>query len=134
MKNLKDIVLERLILSKNKNSITPVENFLDILREYKRQIDESGFAPEYSDTYGETGIIPQTKDGNDVLIISTITTNNTHKINLYYEANNEYKVENILVPENFDYFIKDVLGLGNRSDGEKFYELMIAEIEEKLNK
>ena len=134
MKNLKDIVLERLILPKDRNSITPVEVFLDILREYKKQIDESGFALEYSDTYGETGLIPQTKDGNDVLIISTITTNNKHNISLYYEDNNEYKVENISVPENFEYFITDVLGLGSRLSGKEFYELMIAEMEEKLNK
>ena len=134
MKNLKDIVLERLILPKDRNSITPVEVFLDILREYKKQIDESGFDLEYSDTYVETGLIPQTKDGNDVLSISTITINNKHKIRLYYEDNNEYKAENISVPENFEYFITDVLGLGSRLSGKEFYELMIAEMEEKLNK
>lgn len=136
MKSLKDIVLERLVLSKSKNTndITPIEQFIDILNKYK-EFNDNGFDVEDSDAYGETGIIPQTEDGEDVKYISCRTHPDIDitAILLYIDYHGGNKIVCIDMPEKFDYFIKDILGGGNQKDGELFYSAMIKEMEEKLN-
>ena len=121
MKQLKDILLERLVLSKHKNSLPPWEDFIKVLRKFN---DKHG---RLDPAFTATAVLdmgkykPRFLDDDDKpsnIYIENISVVGETYIKL--STNNDRKSITFSMPVDFEEFII-CLGTGDKETGEKLY-------------
>lgn len=132
MKQLKDILLERLVLSKTKSSSLPHwEDFIKALRNFNDNNKIGHLDPSFT----ATAILDMGKykpkflddDGNPSNIyIDDISVVGEKSIKL--STDNDRKSITFRMPEDFEDFIV-CLGTGDKETGEKLYTGLYSEIE-----
>ena len=129
MKQLKDILLERLVLSKHKNSLPPWEDFIKALRNFNKKYGE------VNPSFTGTAIVDMGKykpkflddDGNPSNIyIDNISAVSEKSIKLSTDTGRISRT--FRMPEDFEDFII-CLGTGDKETGEKLYTGLYSEIE-----
>ena len=128
MKQLKDILLERLVLSKNKNDLPNWEDFITVLRKFN---DEHG---ELNPAFSATAILDMEKykpkflddDGNPSKSIDNMYAVGEKSIKL--SSDNDRTSITFSMPEDFEDFII-CLGTGDKETGEKLYTGLYSELE-----
>ena len=119
MKQLKDILLERLVLSKHKNSLPPWEDFIKVLRKFN---DKHG---RLDPAFTATAVLdmgkykPRFLDDDDKpsnIYIENISVVGETYIKL--STNNDRKSITFSMPVDFEEFII-CLGTGDKETGEK---------------
>jgi len=129
MKQLKDILLERLVLSKNKSSLPPWEDFINALRNFNKKhgeinlaftgtaiVDMGKYKPKFLDDAGNPSNI----------YIDNISTVSEKSIKLSTDTGRISRT--FRMPEDFEDFII-CLGTGDKETGEKLYTGLYSEIE-----
>lgn len=129
MKQLKDILLERLVLSKNKSSGLPHwKDFITVLRDFN---DKHGtVCPAFT----KTAIIDMGKykpkflddDGNPSKSIANISA--VGEISIKLSTDDDRTSITFSMPEDFEEFIV-CLGTGDKETGEKLYTGLYSELE-----
>lgn len=131
MKQLKDILLERLVLSKSKSSLPSWEDFIIALRKFNDNHKVGHLDPSFT----TTAILDMGKykpkflddDGNPSNIyIDDISAVGEKSIKL--SSDNDRKSITFRMPEDFEDFIV-CLGTGDKETGEKLYTGLYSEIE-----
>ena len=128
MKQLKDILFERLILSKNKSRLPNWEDFITVLRDFN---DKHG---KVDPAFSKTAIIDMGKykprflddDGNPSKSIDNISA--VGEISIKLSTDDDRKSITFNMPEDFEEFII-CLGTGDKETGEKLYTGLYSELE-----
>ena len=129
MKQLKDILFERLVLSKNKSSGLPSwEDFITVLRDFNYKHGKVDLA------FTKTAIIDMGKykpkflddDGNPSKNIDNISA--VGEISIKLSTDNDRTSITFSMPEDFEEFII-CLGTGDKETGEKLYTGLYSELE-----
>lgn len=132
MKQLKDILLERLVLSKNKSSSLPSwEDFIIVLRKFNDNHKNGHSDPSFTATavldmgkYKPKFLDDDGKPSN--IYIEAISVVGEKSIKL--ASGNDRTSITFTMPEDFEDFII-CLGTGDKETGEKLYTGLYSEIE-----